>query len=185
MRWPAEQGRRAELALAGRLRLLLVEDGAPPPPTVDELEDWIRVPADEEDVRARVDGLRRRLQARVGPVPDLDEDGVLRVAARWVSLPPVESRLMAALLQRYGGVVSRAALGRAGWPDGAPGRNALDVHMLRLRRRVGPLDLAIRTVRSRGYLLERLGADGPAGPTAAADGHLGTAADGQRAAPAR
>jgi hypothetical protein len=27
--------------------------------------------------------------------------------------------------------------------------------MLRLRRRLGPLALAIRTVRSRGYLLER------------------------------
>jgi DNA-binding response OmpR family regulator len=30
------------------------------------------------------------------------------------------------------------------------------VHMLRLRRRLSPLALAIRTVRSRGYLLERL-----------------------------
>ena len=57
---------------------------------------------------------------------------------------------MAALLDRYGAVVSRDALARAGWPAGAPGRNALDVHMLRLRRRLGPLALAIRTVRSRG-----------------------------------
>jgi hypothetical protein len=32
------------------------------------------------------------------------------------------------------------------------------VHVLRLRRRLSPLRLAIRTVRSRGYLLER--ADG-------------------------
>jgi DNA-binding response OmpR family regulator len=30
--------------------------------------------------------------------------------------------------------------------------------MLRLRRRLGPLELAIRTVRSRGYLLERASA---------------------------
>ena len=51
-------------------------------------------------------------------------------------------------------VVSRDALARAGWPEGAPGRNALDVHVLRLRRRLAPLGLAIRTVRSRGYLLE-------------------------------
>jgi DNA-binding response OmpR family regulator len=61
---------------------------------------------------------------------------------------------MAALLDRYGAVVSRDALARAGWPAGAPGRNALDVHMLRLRRRVEAVGLAIRTVRSRGYLLE-------------------------------
>ncbi len=80
---------------------------------------------------------------------------MLRLGGAWVSLPPVEARLMAALLDRYGAVVSREALARAGWPAGAPGRNALDVHMLRLRRRLGPLALAIRTVRSRGYLLER------------------------------
>ncbi|MDP8936794.1 MAG: helix-turn-helix domain-containing protein [Actinomycetota bacterium] len=59
-----------------------------------------------------------------------------------------------ALLDRFGAVASRETLIRAGWPCGAPGRNALDVHVLRLRRRLAPLPLAIRTVRSRGYLLE-------------------------------
>jgi DNA-binding response OmpR family regulator len=71
-----------------------------------------------------------------------------------VPLPPVEARLTDALLERFGAVVSRESLARAGWPDGAPGRNALDVHVLRLRRRINPLGLAIRTVRARGYLLE-------------------------------
>jgi DNA-binding response OmpR family regulator len=66
----------------------------------------------------------------------------------------VEARLMTALLDRQGAVVSRDALGRSGWPDGAPGRNALDVHVLRLRRRIDGIGLAIKTVRSRGYLLE-------------------------------
>jgi len=79
---------------------------------------------------------------------------VLRFDGAWVSLPPVEARVTGALLQRFGGVVSRDSLARAGWPEGAPGRNALDVHVLRLRRRISPLTLAIRTVRSRGYLLE-------------------------------
>lgn len=155
MRWPLEQGRRDELQRAGRPCLLLVEDGAPPPVVDDDLEDWIRVPAGEVDLRARVDGLRRRLAAKVEAEPLLDDDGVLRLDDRWVSLPPVEARLTEALLGRYGAVVSRDALARAGWPAGAPGRNALDVHMLRLRRRLAPLALAIRTVRSRGYLLER------------------------------
>jgi DNA-binding response OmpR family regulator len=91
----------------------------------------------------------------VTAAPMLDDDGVLRVGDRWVSLPPVEARLTDALLDRFGAVVSRDALGRAGWPAGSPGRNALDVHMLRLRRRLVPLELVIRTVRSRGYLLER------------------------------
>src|SRR3546814_10423081 len=75
-----------------------------PPIGVDELEDWIRVPASESDVQARVEGLRRRLSAQVQPAPDIDEDGVLRVGDRWVSLPPVEARLTAALLDRYGAV---------------------------------------------------------------------------------
>jgi len=161
VRWPVEQDRRDDLKREGRPRLLLLEDGAPPPvSSPDDLEDWIRVPAAETDLRARVDGLRRAVEARAAPAPALDDDGVLRLGDQWVSLPPVEARLTAALLDRYGAVVSRDALARAGWPAGAPGRNALDVHMLRLRRRLSPLALAIRTVRSRGYLLERLVANG-------------------------
>jgi DNA-binding response OmpR family regulator len=118
------------------------------------LEDWIRVPADEVDLHARVENLTRRSRSRGTLQPTVDEDGVLRVGSDWVPLPPVEARLTAAMVERFGAVVSRDALSRAGWPDGAPGRNALDVHVLRLRRRVMPLGLAIRTVRSRGYLLE-------------------------------
>jgi two-component system OmpR family response regulator len=136
-------------------RLLLVEDGRLP--AVDDcLEDWIRVPADEAELAQRVATLRARANVHgVDGDPALDEDGVLRLGPLWVSLPPVEARLTAALLERVGAVVSREALARAGWPAGAPGRNALDVHVLRLRRRLEVVGLAIRTVRSRGYLLER------------------------------
>jgi hypothetical protein len=161
--WPAEQDRREELRRAGQPRLLLVERGAPPIPT-DELEDWIRLPADDLDLRVRVEALRRRTGGDTGAVPVLDDDGVLRLGDRWVSLPPVEARLTAALLERFGAVVSRDALARSGWPGGSPGRNALDVHVLRLRRRLSPLRLAIRTVRSRGYLLERADGSGQVGP---------------------
>ena len=152
--WPAEEDRREELRRAGQPRLLLVERGAPPIPS-DELEDWIRLPAEDIDLRVRVEALRRRADSGTSTRPELDDDGVLRVGDRWVSLPPVEARLTEALLDRFGAVVSRDTLARAGWPGGSPGRNALDVHVLRLRRRLSPLALAIRTVRSRGYLLER------------------------------
>lgn len=154
LRWPAERARREQLERDNRPRLLLVESELPPLPA-DELEDWIRMPAGDDDLRLRVACLRMRAAKRHRPVPLLDDDGVLRLEGRWVSLPPVEARLVAGLVERYGAVVSRSALASAGWPTGAPGRNALDVHMLRLRRRVTPLGLAIRTVRSRGYLLER------------------------------
>ena len=156
VRWPAERVRRERLRAAGDPRLLLLEAGAAPPAGGDALEDWIRIPADEADLQHRLAGLEARARAAVDLRPVLDEDGVLRVGQRWVSLPPVESRLTAALLERIGLVVSRDALARAGWPDGAPGRNALDVHVLRLRRRLHDVRLVIRTVRSRGYLLEHL-----------------------------
>ena len=101
-----------------------------------KLEDWIRVPADDADIRARVATLQTRFDAVGSVAPVIDDDGVVRVGAAWVSLPPVEARITNALLDRFGAVVSRDALGRSGWPDGAPGRNALDVHVLRLRRRL-------------------------------------------------
>ena len=173
IRWPAEEPRREQLSQAGVPRLLLVESGAAPPTAVDEIEDWIRVPADEVDLHARVENLNRRAREREHVEPELDDDGVLRVGSAWVPLPPVEARLTAALVDRYGAVVSRESLSRAGWPDGAPGRNALDVHVLRLRRRLAPLGLAIRTVRSRGYLLETsqpAWAATSAAPAAAASG---------------
>lgn len=161
LHWPAEEDRREELRRAGQPRLLLVESGAPPIPS-DELEDWIRLPAADVDLRVRVESLRRRADASGDPVPELDVDGVLRLGDSWVSLAPVEARLTAALLERFGAVVSRDALVRAGWPGGSSNRNALDVHILRLRRRLSPLRLAIRTVRSRGYLFERSDGGGQA-----------------------
>lgn len=162
VRYPGEAAKRERLSLERVPRLLLVEASEPPPSGDDPLEDWIRVPATEADVLARITTLSSRAGAAAATVPVLDGDGVLRLAGAWVSLPPVEARLTRALLDRIGAVVSRDALGRAGWPDGAPGRNALDVHVLRLRRRLAPLGLVIRTVRSRGYLLEQAAATHPA-----------------------
>jgi len=118
------------------------------------MEDWIRVPAIDRDVQARLEALALRSSRHTTTVPDLDIDGVIRFADGWVPLPPVEARLTRALVDRFAAVVSRDALARSGWPEGAPGRNALDVHVLRLRRRLAPIGLSIRTVRSRGYLLE-------------------------------
>ena len=94
IRWPDEQGRRQRLSLAGGPRLLLLEDGASPPPLLDCLEDWIRVPAAEDEVRARVDALAIRRAAHDHDAPGMDADGVLRFRGKWVSLPPLETRMM-------------------------------------------------------------------------------------------
>lgn len=154
LRWPSDADRRDDLIELGTARLLLVEDGAPPPQATDCLEDWIRVPAPELDLCVRLAALEGRATRHSPSVPTLDADGVLRFDASWVSLPPVEARLTAAMVERFGAVVGRETLARAGWPEGTAGRNALDVHVLRLRRRLASVGLVIRTVRSRGYLLE-------------------------------
>lgn len=154
LRWPDEQEQLPSIAAKGQPRLLLVGEGAVPPDPVDCLEDWIRMPAAQPDVRARVAALARRAGHHGVTKPQIDADGVVRVGSRWVHVPPVEARLVTAMVERFGAVVSREALTRAGWPAGAPDRNVLDVHVLRLRRRLDPVGLVIRTVRSRGYLLE-------------------------------
>src|SRR3954453_14663789 len=155
VQWPEEEKSLAAMRRDGTARLVLVPEGVAPPLTSDVLEDWIRLPASDDDIRSRMRVLEDRVRASDDRrAPEIDENGLLRLSGRWVSLPPVEHRLMIALLDRYRAVVSREALARAGWPEGIPGRNVLDVHIVRLRRRLAPLGLAIRTVRSRGYLLE-------------------------------
>ena len=153
VRWPEEEQHLADLRVQGVPRLLLVGPQSAPPAAADPLEDWVRLPAEDRDVRARVATLEARA-ASGGARPELDEDGLLRYRDRWVSLSPVERMLAAALVARFGAVVGRDSLTKQAWPGGAPTRNALDVHILRLRRRIADIDLEIRTVRSRGYLLQ-------------------------------
>lgn len=124
-----------------------------PPDLGDCFEDWIRVPAAEMDLRARIENLAARCRHHLGVTPTLD-GGVLRVGDTWVSLSPLESRLTALLIKKMGVVVSREALARAGWPEGPGARNTLDVHVVRLRRRLDAVGLRVHTVRSRGYLLD-------------------------------
>ena len=155
LRWPTDDAERRSLAARGRPRLLLVGADVPAPVCEDPLEDWVRLPAPDDDVGARVAALVRRTANLVPPErPVIDADGVVRLGEQWAALPPVETRLMTALVERFGAVVHRDDLALAGWPEGLPGRNALDVHVLRLRRRIAPVGLVIRTIRARGYLLE-------------------------------
>lgn len=154
VRWPEEDGRRERLRAEGVPRLLLVDAEAPPPAVTDVLEDWVRVPAGERDVQARVDALLRRVEEEEPSPPHIDDDGLLRFADGWVALSPVETELAAVLSERYGAVVGRDVLARRAWPDGLATRNALDVHVLRLRRRIAEVGLEVRTVRGRGYVLQ-------------------------------
>src|SRR5207253_10724123 len=98
-------------------------------------EAWRRLPADDRGRRARVARLAARSESQQ-PAPQVDGDGLLRCRGRWVARSPVASALAITLVDRFGAVVGRETLARRAWPEGTPTRNALDVHMLRLRRRI-------------------------------------------------
>lgn len=154
LRWPEDSDRRAVLEEERRPRLLLLDAGELPPDATDCFEDWVVLPVEEQELASRTRALTARVGRHQAREPAVDASGVLRYGDRLLVLPPVEARLAAALASRFGVVVRRESLANAGWPVGPPGRNALDVHLVRLRRRLAGVDLMLRTVRSRGYLLE-------------------------------
>ena len=154
VRWPAEADRLDRLRTAGTPRLALVAPHAPPFTVIDPLEDWVRLPADKGDVRARARCLLDRADHGVAHEPELADGRVLRFGRWWTTLTPVEARLASLLSDRFGHVVPRPDLANAGWPAGLPSRNSLDVQLGRLRRRLDGSGLVLRTVRSRGCLLD-------------------------------
>jgi DNA-binding winged helix-turn-helix (wHTH) protein len=154
IRWPDDADRRDALVEERRPRLLLLDQGSRPPEPTDCFEDWVVLPVEEDELANRTRALAARVARHQAAEPTMDDAGVLRYGDRLLVLPPVEARLAAALVTRFGVVVRRDALAASGWPDGPPGRNALDVHLVRLRRRLAGMGLTLRTVRSRGYLLE-------------------------------
>ena len=186
--WPDDDVTRRRLRTARRPRLLLVPAGTPPPIAVDEMEDWIRVPADPEELEVRIATLAARtaevepgaaptppgpavppvVPAVVAHPPDIDDHGVLRRGGRWVALAPIELLAVDLLLRKRGEVVRRDELTRACWPDGPPAdARAVDGVVKRLRRRITPLGLRVHTVTGKGFLLdvETLPDPGPdAGP---------------------
>ena len=153
VRLPDESRQLEELRRRGIPRLALVAPHAPPFTPVNLLADWVRLSAAPADVRARVLALAGRADESLERRPELTDDRLLRYGRWWVALAPADARLMAPLVDRFGSVVGRGELAKAGWPDGLPSRNSLDVQLGRLRRRLKGSGLTLRTVRSRGCVL--------------------------------
>jgi len=152
LRFPNEERSRDLLRSRAVPRLLLVADGTTPPSCPDVLEDWIWQSAPVEDRAHRAAVLAARAGAR--PItPRIDDAGALRFHGRVQFLSPTEARLAAQLVGHFDRVVSRAALTRAAWPTVTPRARTLDTHILRLRRRVEPLDLEIATIRAQGWVM--------------------------------
>lgn len=154
IQWPAQTELRNRLAERRQTRLLLVARKADPPVSDDILEDWVRLPVTDQDLRARIRDLLSRAAAHQRRTPTIDRHGVLHTARGSAALSPLHAALVRVLLDNLGKVVARSELEAAGWQQQVPERNRLDVHMTRIRRRIEETGLSIKTVRSRGYLLE-------------------------------
>jgi hypothetical protein len=165
LRWPQETQRLVELRAVNLPRLLVVGHDEPAPIIVDDLEDWVRVPADRDDLETRRARLAARAATRLASTPRVDADGVLHFRDGRSELSPTDQALAEALIARLGEVVPFEALNQAGGPTLR--RGTLRVQLARLRTRLAPLGLEVRAVRSRGYLLRVARRDGEAATVSA------------------
>ncbi len=124
-------------------------------------DDYVTKPFWPDELLARVAArlrrpvLQRSTTVRVGELTvDLDQRRVT-VAGEAVDLTRVEFDLLAALGRRQGAAVSRAWLAEHVLdPEREGGERTLDVHMSRLRKKLGASASAIATVWGVGYRLE-------------------------------
>ena len=162
--WPRDRQERDRLARAMLPRLLLVPDGERPPTSGDVMEDWVRLPADERDVAARLRSLSDRAERSLDGVSVVDGT-CLRRGSLTVPLSPAEISFAERLVAAHGQVVPRPALIAAIWGrDADPASRRLDDVAYRLRRRITVLGLDVVTARGRGFALHMLS------PVPAADG---------------
>jgi phosphoglycolate phosphatase-like HAD superfamily hydrolase len=152
--WPEEDRLRQQLAWFNLPRLLLVGAADHPPQLLDELEDWIRTPADPVDLHARCDVLLERATATTTCHPLVDEDGLLWMGSTWVALTSAQVPVVRLLLDNLTKVVRFDAVMGAYEGAGASGHPASVRTMLaRLGARVRQVGLELHTVRRRGILL--------------------------------
>ena len=158
LRWPTDAALRARLRTVGLPRVLILEDDSVPPDT-DPMEEWVRSPVEPGELLGRVRLLEELSRATF---PVLESSGILHFGGRWTSLSPCSEAIVQILLDYYPSPVPRTDLVDQVWPVDAPSRNAVDLQMLRLRRRIEALGLRIRTVTGKGYLLHPVEDGSPA-----------------------
>ena len=131
-------------------------------------DDYVAKPFSPRELLARIRAVLRRAQpdavAEKLTASGITVDPGAREAwvdGRPVELTGLEIDLLIALLRRAGRVVPRAALLElAGRGDVAVGERAVDVHISRLRKKLGDdPPTRIRTVRGVGYVLARAAED--------------------------
>jgi len=121
-------------------------------------DDYIIKPFEFEELVARLEAVLRRHASAQIEVGDLKLDLAhrrLERAGEEIDLSPREFELLLALALARGRVLSRKELLREVWRlEFEPGTNVLDVHMTRLRKKLGHRGGSpIETVRGQGYRL--------------------------------
>jgi hypothetical protein len=145
-RWPEDRDDGSRMALEGLAVLYLVDGDSDPPPVRGCLEDWVRIPGDERDLRARVAALEARSHAHVAP-PHIDKEGRLTYGGRITMLRADTVDLARTLISRFGDVVGDGEL------PAQPGTELRSV-VSQLRAQLRDLGLTLRRVRRRGYRLQ-------------------------------
>jgi hypothetical protein len=153
LRWPDDDHHRAGLADERRPRILLVAPGAAPPEHWDELEDWVRLPLEPDELQQRARTLRRR--ARASERPWFDDDGLLRAGDRWLDLPAGPRAVVELLVGRFAELVYADELAKTYLDAGGSAReSARKTMIVRVRHRLAELGLDLHNVRDSGYLLD-------------------------------
>ncbi|SEO24963.1 two-component system, OmpR family, response regulator [Gemmobacter aquatilis] len=125
-------------------------------------DDYIAKPFDVREFEARVRSILRRhagLRSATVTLGALSLDLTARqfvLAGQPLDLPPRERALLELLLTRSGKVVTKEAIVQSLTSlDDMLSDNAIEQYVSRLRRRIAPCGLSLRTVRGIGYLLEK------------------------------
>jgi len=125
-------------------------------------DDYMAKPFDLLELEARVRALLRRSrggfsqQIELGPLSLDPLNHQMNVNGEPLVLPPREHGVLEALLLQAGRVVSKDHIAqRLAVRSEELADNAIEVYIHRLRRRLEPIGLNIRTVRGLGYLLEQ------------------------------
>ena len=129
-------------------------------------DDYITKPFSARELTLRVEALLRRSKAEpvsasrrisAGPV-ELDREAHRAFSEGVeVDLTPLEYRLLEVLLERRGRVQSRRQLLQAAWERNAGiGTRTVDMHVARLRTKLGGAANLIETVRGIGYRFRAL-----------------------------
>jgi two-component system, OmpR family, phosphate regulon response regulator PhoB len=126
-------------------------------------DDYVAKPFSPQELVLRVGAVLRRVQQqppaegggrllRVGPVAVDTGAAIARVAGQPLDLTPIEYRLLMALVERRGRVQTRRQLLQAVWNTSADiTTRTVDMHVQRLRKKLGPAAHWVETVRGFGY----------------------------------